>query len=245
MKNKLKYTDSSQYWRQRANRPGQKSVMWRNECFNNLFRQEQRKLLLELFKDDIDKPLQILEYGCGIGVFCHLLIEIFPNANITGIDFPEMINVARKRNHHSRITYIASSAEDHNASRETYDIIISSGCISAIMNQTLHDIIFQNMQTMIKPNGKILFIDPFHKYKPLSRVPVSSKKIINKMKFLNFKLVYYSGLSFWPTRILIANSSFNDNIVSCVFVAGEKVLSILGRKIWSDYKVLLFNHVQK
>lgn len=245
MRNKLKYTDSSQYWRQRATRPGQKSVMWRNECFNNLFRQEQRRLLLELFKDDIYKPLQILEYGCGIGVFCHLLIDIFPNAHITGIDFPEMINVAQERNSHSRITYIASSAEAYNTSKETYDIIISSGCISAIMNQTVHDIIFQNMQTLIKPTGKILLIDPFHKYKPLARVPVSPKNIINKMQIGDFKLVYYSGLSFWPTRMLIANSCFNDNIVSYIFVTGEKVLSILGRRIWSDYKVLLFNHVQK
>ena len=245
MKKKLKYTDSSQYWRQRATRPGQKSVMWRNECFNNLFRLEQRKLLLELFQDDIYKPLQILEYGCGIGVFCRLLIDIFPNAHITGIDFPEMINVAQERNSHSQITYIASSAEAYNVSGKTYDIIISSGCISAIMNQTVHNAIFQNMQAMIKPTGKVLFIDPFHKYKPLARVPVSSKNIINKMQISNFKIVYYSGLSFWPTRMLIANSKFNDNIVSCMFIIGEKVLSILGRRVWSDYKVLLFNHVQK
>lgn len=241
MKNKLKYTDSSQYWRKRANRPGQKSVMWRNECFNNLFRQEQRKLLLNLFKDILYKPLQILEYGCGIGVFCHLLTEVFPNANITGVDFHEMINVAQKRNSHPRITYIESSAEAYNISIKAYDIIISSGCISAIMNQAVHNIIFQNMQAMIKPNGKILFIDPFHKYKPLARVPVSSKNIINKMEILNFRLIYYSGFSFWPTRMLIANSCLKDKIVSSIFVTGEKLLPILGRKIWSDYKILLFS----
>lgn len=245
MKDKLKYTDSSQYWRQRATRPGQKSVMWRNECFNNLFRQEQRKLLLKLFKDDIYKPLKILEYGCGIGVFCTLLVDIFPNANITGVDFAEMINVAQERNSHCRITYIASSAEAYKAPKETYDIIISSGCISAIMDQTIHDIIFQNMQAMIKPSGRILFIDPFHKYKPLARVPVSAKDIINKMHMLNNKLVYYSGLSFWPARMIIANSCFNDNTISCIFAVGEKMLSILGRRAWSDYKVLLFNHDQK
>lgn len=244
MKNKLKYTDSSQYWRQRATRPGQKSVMWRNECFNKLFRQEQKKILLHLFKDDIFKPLKILEYGCGIGIFCRLLTNVFPNAYITGIDFPEMINVAKDKNSHPRITYIASTAENYKTSKESYDIIISSGCISAIMDLKLHDLIFQNMKIMVKPSGNILFIDPFHKYKPLSRVPVSSNNIIHKMKIYEFKLLYYSGLSFWPARMVIANSSFNNNTVSYIFKIGEKMLSILGRRLWSDYKVLLFSHAQ-
>lgn len=245
MKSKLKYTDSSQYWRQRATRPGQKSVMWRNECFNDLFRQEQKKLLLQLFKDDIFQPLQILEYGCGIGVFCSLLTDIFPNAHITGIDFPEMISVAKERNSNSRITYVASTAENYITEKKSYDIIISSGCISAIMDQKLHDLIFKNMQTLVKPSGKILFIDPFHKYRPLARVPVSSKTIIHKMQALDFNLIYYSGLSFWPARMLIANSNFTNNIVSCIFKDGEKILSILGKRLWSDYKILLFSHDRK
>ena len=245
MKNKLKYTNSSQYWRQRANRPGQKSVLWRNECFNNLFRLEQQKLLSQLFKNDILKPLEILEYGCGIGVFCKLLINTFPNAHITGVDFQEMINVAQAKNSDCRITYIASAAENFISSKESYDLIISSGCISAIMDQRLHDTIFKNMGLMIKPNGKILFMDPFHKYKPLARVPVSSKKIISKMQTYNFKLIKYSGLSFWPARIIIANSSFPNDFVSCIFKIGEKLLHVLGRIFWSDYKVLLFSHVQK
>lgn len=245
MKNKLKYTDSSQYWRQRATRPGQKSVMWRNECFNNLFRQEEKKLILQLFKDNIFKPFKILEYGCGIGVFCRLLVDIFPNAHVTGIDFPEMVIVANERNFDSRITYIASTAETYKTSKESYDIIISSGCISAIMDQKLHDLIFKNMQSLLKPHGKILFIDPFHKYGPLARVPVSSKSIIHKMQALDFILIYYSGISFWPARMIIANSNFTNNFVSCIFKTGEKILSILGKRLWSDYKVLLFSHDQK
>lgn len=94
---KLRYSDTSLYWRQRATRSGQKSVMWRNEYFNTLFREEQRKILKEIFPDDINERLEILEYGCGIGIFCKILVDIFPNAHVTGIDFTEMIFCCSKK----------------------------------------------------------------------------------------------------------------------------------------------------
>lgn len=151
---KLRYSDTSLYWRQRATRSGQKSVMWRNEYFNTLFREEQRKILKEIFPDDINERLEILEYGCGIGIFCKILVDIFPNAHVTGIDFTEMIFCCSKKNCHPRITYIACEAENFISQNSSYDLIVSSGCITSITNIIYVYTILQNTIHMLAPTGK-------------------------------------------------------------------------------------------
>lgn len=244
MKTKLRYTDSSLYWKQRANRPGQKSVMWKNEFFNDLFREEQKKILSEVLSSNINDRLEILEYGCGIGTFCKILADIFPNAHITGIDFAEMITVAKKNNSHARITYIACEAENYITHDLSYDLIVSSGCISAITNLNYVYNTIQNISTMLSPKGKVLFIDPFHKYWPLARKSIYTKDLIKEFNKNNIKLILFSGISFWPIRLIIANSSFSQKITSFLFLLGEKTLHIIGTKFWSDYKVLLFNRDQ-
>ena len=244
MKTKLRYTDASLYWKQRANRSGQKSVMWRNEFFNNLFRQEQRKVLTEILSENFNDCLEILEYGCGIGTFCRILADVFPSAHITGIDFAEMIDVAKKNNSHDRITYIACEAENYKSQDLLYDLIISSGCISAITNLDYVYTTIQNITQMLSPTGKILFIDPFHKYWPLARKSIYTKDLINEFSKRNIELIHFSGISFWPIRLLIANSTFSLKTTTFLFLFGEKVLHFMGTKFWSDYKVLLFNHDQ-
>lgn len=244
MKTKLRYTDSSLYWKQRANRPGQKSVMWRNEFYNILFRKEQRKILETLFPDDKDQPFEILEYGCGIGIFCRILVDIFPNAHITGIDFPEMISVAQRNNAHPRITYIVCEAENFVNRAFSYDLIISSGCITSITNINYVHTILQNINHMLTPKGKILFIDPFHKYWPLTRKSIFIEELIEKFEKMGIKLIFFTGISFWPVRMLIANSSYSKKTVTLWFYFGEKLLHFIGTKFWSDYKVLLFSRDQ-
>lgn len=244
MKKKLRYTDSSLYWKQRANRPGQKSVMWRNEFFNELFRQEQRKVLLDIFLENINDHLEILEYGCGIGTFCRILADIFPNAHITGIDFSEMIAVAQKNNSHPRITFFACEAENYTTTDVSYDLIVSSGCISSITNLDYVYATIQNIAQMLSSKGKILFIDPFHKYWPLARKSIYMKDLITEFDKKGIKLLLFSGISFWPIRLLIANSSFSKKTITFLFLSGEKILHIIGAKFWSDYKVLLFNRAQ-
>lgn len=230
----------------RANRPGQKSVMWRNETFNCLFRREEEKILKKLFASKLTAPLEILEYGCGVGIFCMILIKVFPNAHVTGIDFPEMISVAKRKNSHERITYISSEAENYLASPSSYDLIVSSGAITAIINKDCAYTVLKNSQLMLRDNGELLFIDPFHKYWPLSRKSLNAKEIITILtNNPNINLSTYSGISFWPIRMIIANSNFPKQMVVILFLMGEKLLSLLGKRQWSDYKVLLFSHVQK
>lgn len=244
MKTNLRYIDSSTYWRQRASRPGQKSVLWKNEFYNNLFREEQRKTLNNLFYNCAHQSIEILEYGCGIGEFCKILADIFPNAHITGIDFAEMIAVAQERNPHPRITYMVCEAENYKDSNISYNLIVSSGCITSIIDKNSAYAVLQNITHMLAPEGKLLFIDPFHKFWPLSRKSILVKELITELAKMDIKLDLFSGISFWPIRIIIANSAFSRNTTSLLFSFGEKILHAIGTKFWSDYKVLLFSHDQ-
>lgn len=241
MKTNLRYIDSSTYWRQRASRPGQKSVLWKNESYNNLFREEQRKTLNKLFHNCVNQPIEILEYGCGIGEFCKILADIFPNAHITGIDFAEMIAVAQERNQHPRITYMVCEAENYKDYNISYNLIVSSGCITSIINKNSAYTVLHNITHMLAPKGKLLFIDPFHIFWPLSRKSILAKELITEIAKMNIKLDLFWGICFWPIRIVIANSTFSRNTTTLLFSFGEKILHAIGTKFWSDYKVLLFS----
>jgi len=69
----------------------------------------------------------ILEVGCGTGYLTQLLIDLFPEADITGLDIAEgMINQARKRfTGNSRLKLVCADVEAFETD-EHYDLIISN-----------------------------------------------------------------------------------------------------------------------
>ncbi len=68
-----------------------------------------RSAAVKLIPFSADKPLQILEVGCGTGTNTLKLLKRFPNAHITALDLsPDMLAIARKklRAYSQRVTFI-------------------------------------------------------------------------------------------------------------------------------------------
>jgi len=231
--------DSTKYWKSRAKGRGQSSVLWKNENFNLLYREKQREIISGYMANNI----HILDIGCGTGYVAKIMLEINSTMQIDAVDFEEMIIEAKKRNDDKHINYIISSAEEFYDKSKQYDLILSSGCLSAIRDIDKLKQAIKNITLMTKDSGTILMIDPFHKWNYLARAKYSSGDVESLMQKLGFMLVKKSGVIFWPYRERYANSNKNMEILKKEFDKGENILNKLGAHFWADYKILVFKKI--
>jgi 2-polyprenyl-3-methyl-5-hydroxy-6-metoxy-1,4-benzoquinol methylase len=183
---------------------------------------------------------RVLDIGCGIGIVARMLADLCPFATIDAVDFDEMVSIARTENPHQRIVYVASAAEDYLASNKDYDLILSSGCFSAIRTLRKLEQSMANAAAMLGRGGIIVMIDPFHRWNFLARAKISSGEVVQLMQAKGLRLVHRSGVLFWPYRELLANSQISGSELHRKFRTGERLLAILGRHSWADYKILVF-----
>lgn len=234
--------DSSTVWRSRAQGTGQSRVLWANEGYNQLYRRIQRDVLkpylLNLNNDDT-----VLDIGCGIGIVAKMMADINPKIKIDAVDFHEMIGVAKKENQGPQIHYIASSAENYLNGSKQYDFILSSACFSMIRNVKVMEKAMDNCLKMLAEGAVILLIDPFHRWNYLARVKYSTRQVIRFMRERDAKLIMKSGVLFWPYRDWICNSDLSGEELEKRFLQGERLLSILGKHVWADYKILAFQKI--
>jgi ubiquinone/menaquinone biosynthesis C-methylase UbiE len=231
--------DSTRYWKQRASREGQSSVMWNNACYNDMYRTRQRRILSE-YVQNLNAGDRILDIGCGIGVVAKMLVDLHPQVRVDAVDFPEMVEVAQRESAVDRVRYIASSAEDYRDESQQYALVVSSGCYSAIRDLTAMQRAVTNMADMTAEGDRVLMIDPFHRCNLLARARFGSRDIRQLMHDLDFETIEKTGVLFWPYRLWLANCDYPDEKVQRCFEAGERWRRWMGPHFWADYKVLGF-----
>jgi 2-polyprenyl-3-methyl-5-hydroxy-6-metoxy-1,4-benzoquinol methylase len=232
--------DNTDFWKGRSKEHGQKAVLWKNEDYNNLMRKIQREKLDPVLSK-LNKNAHVLDVGCGIGIVTAMMLEINPSILIDSLDFPEMIKKARMLYKNTeRVNWIASSAESYLESNR-YDLIVSSGAYSAIRDDIKRLRAMENAVKMLKPWGCLFMIDPWHRWRALSRARMNSQDVIRFMRKRGLNLIIKSGIFFWPTRILLANSTqLPKEQIERVFRGGERLLKMSGSHFWADYKILEF-----
>lgn len=229
--------DNSEYWRRRASDEGQSAVLWKNESYNRRFRKQQRTILDKYLKK-LKTNASILDIGCGIGVVSEIILDIRSDLKIDAVDFPEMIEIAENRlfDRHN-VVFIKSSAENYKPDKK-YDIVLSSACYSAIKNIQNFWKAIENGTDMVKSGGILLMIDPFHKAKILARVRVAGDDVVDRVISKGFTLIEKSGVLFWPFRMMLSNSNLSDTIIRKRFELGERLLKLIGKYRFSDYKII-------
>ena len=234
-----RHYDATKYWKSRARDDGQASVLWLNETYNEVYRERQRELLADFVKP-LMQGSHVLDIGCGIGIVARMLVEINPQIEVDAVDFAEMVERAKTENGAAGIRYIASSAEAYRPDDRQYDLIVSSGCYSAIRDLAAMQRAFENAAAMTARGGRILMIDPFHRNRWMSRAWFSSRQVSATFRRLGFRQYLRSGVLFWPYREWLANSPYSSDVIRRRFAAGERWLRRLGQHAWADYKVLVF-----
>jgi len=228
-----------EYWEGRAKQIGLCSVMWKNNIYNILASQTEKKTIDKYFENIKNK--KILDLGCGTGRISKYLAQ--KGAFITGLDLKKMIEVAKKENPHPNINYMVGSMHEIDLPKNYFDYIISLAGISMCCNteQKLKKIIF-NCYEALKDSGIILSMDPFHKWSFLARsARFNGKEVIKNFKKEKFKLVDKYGILFWPVRVYLTTryAPKSPKINKWLFSLGEKILK-LTPTILSDYKIIVF-----
>lgn len=234
--------NSDDYWKKRSDNPGESKVLWTNQEYNNCFRDVQRKIINNSLPQ-INNNFYVLDIGCGIGRVSKMIAEMNENIFVHGFDFSEMIAVAKKENSHPRVEYFEGSAENF-ASSIQYDMVVSSASLPVIRDINKLESAILNSASLIKRGGLFFMFDPYHKWSYLARAKYSSNQVIKLLEKNSFKLLKKDGAIFWPYREIYANSTLSPQNLRKKFYQGEKFLEILGRNLWSDYKVLLFERVE-
>lgn len=232
--------DSARYWKLRSNKDGSSAVLWSNFEYNKKYRQIQHEILFP-YVSKMKEDMVVLDIGCGIGEVTSMLKNINQFVIIDAVDFSEMV-IRAKQNYHnlSNVNWIMSSAEDYLIENK-YDLIISSGCYSAIHDLEKCKTALNNASIMLKNGGILLMIDPWHKWRALARAKMDTKEVISFMAKRGLRNTKKSGVLFWPVRLFLANSNnISSDTLERWFCRGEYLLKLFGEHFWADYKILEF-----
>lgn len=231
--------DNSAYWRSRAVAPGSAAVLWQNPDYNALVRAREFAILAPLLAA-LPAGARVLDVGCGIGTVTRWLLEQRPDLQVHCVDFPEMIARARvELADDARVTFVAAGADTF-ATELRFDLVLSSGCYSAIRHRPTCEQALANGLALVASGGQLVMIDPFHRWVYLARVRMSAREVIAQARAAGFTLQRYDGILFWPLREVLANSRLPAPALARWFAFGERLLAVLGPRLWSDYKVLVF-----
>lgn len=105
----------------------------------------------------VEDGMNVLEIGCGGGVFCHRIKEYLPNAIVTGLDFDSgHIEYAKSRTNELGLDcrFINGDARNLPFDDNTFDLCFSYTVAEHISTEKF----LSEQYRVLKPNGKIVIL---------------------------------------------------------------------------------------
>ncbi|WP_017259222.1 class I SAM-dependent methyltransferase [Pedobacter arcticus] len=111
--------------------------------------------ILDITKKNLsNKPLQILDAGCGCGFLTTLIKKQFPEASVTGIDHSD-VAVAYANKNFSDIVF--EQTDLYTGRLDKFDLIF---CSSVLEHLSYPEIIISNFANSLNENGRIIITVP-------------------------------------------------------------------------------------
>jgi ubiquinone/menaquinone biosynthesis C-methylase UbiE len=108
-----------------------------------------------------DRPLRILDVGCGTGVFAGRLRAAFPDAKVCGIDLVAGMlarGSARWRAHAGHVLPVQADSERLPFGAGTFDVVT---CANSFHHYPRQDHAVAEMHRVLRPGGRLLLIDGY------------------------------------------------------------------------------------
>ncbi len=107
-------------------------------------------------------PQNILDLGCSVGMSTFALQEVYPDAQLTGVDlspyFLAIANYRAKQQQSDRINWVHAAGESTGLPANSYDLV-SLFLICHELPQTATREIFAEAKRLLKPGGQIAIMD--------------------------------------------------------------------------------------
>ena len=237
--------DSPTYWDKKATcYEGLARSNWPSNSYNEHVHRVQMAAMDQMLGPVAG--LRVADIGCGTGrASLHLARR---GAEVTGLDFsPKSLEAARRETAEAgadiRFDEYDVLGPPDESLEDRFDIVVSLGCLTlACKNEGNLARALGNLVSMLRPGGRLLFIEPIHASRLLTRIlRLSTADWIRMCQARGLLLVARRGILFVPSRYALAFRDLPAIVTDPVFAIGERVLGLSDQlERLGDYKVLLF-----
>ena len=126
-----------------------------------LFGPSHRAIIRRIGAEFGDRPIRVLDVGCGTGVFASRIRQALPNAQVWGIDLVAgMLNkgAARWKAHADGICAIQADSERLPFGRGVFDVVT---CANSFHHYPHQGRAVEEMRRVLKPGGRLLLVDGY------------------------------------------------------------------------------------
>lgn len=126
-----------------------------------LFGPSHRAILRRIGDRFGDRPLKVLDVGCGTGVFAGRIREAFPKATVWGMDLVAgMLNQGsdRWRHHAGHVQPVQGDSEQLPFATGSFDVVT---CANSFHHYPHQDRAVAEMHRVLKPGGRLFLIDGY------------------------------------------------------------------------------------
>jgi ubiquinone/menaquinone biosynthesis C-methylase UbiE len=126
-----------------------------------LFGPSHRVLIRRIKTVSGDRPVRILDVGCGTGVFAARVRAALPKARVWGVDLVAGMlqkGAARWRHHAAHVQPVQGDSERLPFANGTFDFIT---CANSIHHYPHQDRAIVEMHRVLRPGGRLLMIDGY------------------------------------------------------------------------------------
>lgn len=103
-------------------------------------------------------PKNILDFGCGDGISCEILRELFPQAKITGVDVSsESIKIAQEKNIYN-CDFVSYDGVNFPFESESFDLIFSA-CVFHHIEHKNHPKILTELKRVLRDGSKLFIFE--------------------------------------------------------------------------------------
>ncbi|HEY5124819.1 MAG TPA: class I SAM-dependent methyltransferase [Ignavibacteria bacterium] len=175
-----------------------------------------------------DKPLNILDFGCGIGRNLKYFNKFFPEANISGCDISaKSIEIAQKNNPDS--AFFILNDENIKKHINKFDLIFTS-CVFHHIQPALRIDSMNQIDSMLKVKG-IFFIFEHNPYNPVTRkivkdciwdedaILLNTKEMLALTEGIGFKLKEMKYTLFFPAFLKLFR--FSEKYLGSLPLGGQ------------------------
>jgi ubiquinone/menaquinone biosynthesis C-methylase UbiE len=129
-----------------------------------LFGPSHRAIIARIKAEFADRPIRVLDIGCGTGVFASKICEAMPGAQVWGIDLVRgMLDKGheRWRRHSDGVIPIQGDSERLPFGWATFDVVT---CANSFHHYPHQDRAVEEMRRVLKPGGRLMLVDGYRDF---------------------------------------------------------------------------------
>jgi ubiquinone/menaquinone biosynthesis C-methylase UbiE len=126
-----------------------------------LFGPSHRALIKRIRQVAADRPLKMLDVGCGTGVFASRVRATLPTVDVCGVDLVSEMLVKgqpRWRRHRAHVFPVQGDSERLPFGTGTFDVVT---CANSFHHYPRQDRAVREMRRVLRPGGRLMIIDGY------------------------------------------------------------------------------------